>query len=59
MSNLLIVKSKYKGNVRDYMTINQFVTYISTGIKPLQTWKEVNEKWLAFKKKTIIKKLSM
>lgn len=56
MSNLLIVKSKYKGNVRDYMTINQFSTYISTGKQPLQTWWELNKKWLEIKKKSIIKK---
>ena len=56
MSNSLIVKSKYKGNVRDYMTINQFSTYISTGQQPLQTWWEVRNKWLAIKKKIVIKK---
>ena len=55
MSVSLIVKSKYKGNVRDYMTINQFSTYISTGIRPPQTWWEVREKRLAIKKKKNIK----
>jgi hypothetical protein len=51
----LIVKSKYKGNVRDYMTLNQFATYISTGQVPPQTWKQVKEKRLAIKNKKNIK----
>ena len=55
----LIVKSKYKGNVRDYMTINQFETYLTTGKQPLQTWPKKTKKSLAFKKRNDIKKLPM
>ena len=51
MSNSLIVKWKYKGNIRDYMTLKQFETYITTGQQPSQTWWDADKKYLAIKKK--------
>ena len=52
----LIVKSNYKGSVRDYMTIDQFKKYLETGKKPAWTRWELKWKSVAKKKKNYMNK---
>lgn len=55
MSSLIIVKSKYKWKVKDYYTLNQFISKVTQWKDILMTRWDVCAKWLAFKKKKTIK----